>query len=107
MSNYEKPVLEMCPEYSEAIYMASGANAKDFDDNDSEGACNSIYMKGVYHPANTNGLTYMEKHGCQTCPGGNHNGCKLQANGYKADENGKNRPNWEKQGHQPDELFKN
>lgn len=106
MSNYEKPVLKMCTECSEGIYLASGASEEHSDESDSAGVCNSIYMKGVFHPSNPNGLTYMEKHGCQTCPSGNHNGCKLEGNGYEADENGKNRPNWEKQGHLPDELFK-
>ena len=106
MKDYEKPMMCVAEGSAESVYMASGASAENSDNSDSDSVCNSVYMKGVFHSANTNGLTYMEKHGCQTCPSGNHNGCKLEGNGYEADENGKNRPNWEKQGHQPDEPFK-
>ena len=106
MRDYETPMMIVVEESAEGIYMASGKSADEDISEDVSGLCNSASMKGIFRPANPNGLTYLNKFGCQTCPKGNHNGCKLKTTGYVPDTNGKNMPHWERQGHQPDELFK-
>lgn len=97
---YEKPDFCVNAGLAEGIYLSSGSAV----DTGSNG-CDSIYMQGVFHPANPNGITYMDKFGCQTCPSGNHNGCKL-ANGAAPKDKGKNKPNWERKGHTPNEICK-
>lgn len=105
MTDYERPVVRVMQGRAESIYLASGAGEEDSDQYDSDDVCNSIYMKGVFHQPNPNGLTYMDKKGCVDCRKGSANRCKLETGAYKEDPNGKNRPEWEKKGHQPNEIF--
>ena len=65
---YERPVVQVTEYTAEGIYMASG-------DQDIAGgntsACQSGYMRGIYHAplTNTYGATYhMKDRGCEGCP---------------------------------------
>lgn len=95
MNTYEKPLVEINCECAEGVYAASGS-----------GACDSIYMLGIFKKGNPGGTTYKEKHGCAGCNAYTGNGCKFSL-GKKVNDNSVCKPSWEKQGHLPDEKCNN
>ena len=109
MREYEKPMVQINEGLAESIYLASGTGEPVADSNGVK--CDSAYMKGVWQAPNYSSpkeAGYKAKFGCMGCPAFRQNACGLQtdyvesgySDSYKAD-NGKRKPDWEKEGHGP------
>lgn len=101
-NRYEKPVVEIVPDLSESVYMASGTT--DGSDSANSSKCDSKYMNGVFHNPDYSTNNNLNGSGCEGCPAVRPNGCALQLehlwDSYKADD-GKRMPSWEKEGKGP------
>ena len=93
---YEKPVVVAQNEVTEGVYAHSGTLYT---------TCSSQYMNGIYQapvggriPSGTE--TTGRKMGCQTCPGDRNWACRCEEGSYEL-----LMPQWEKDGHTPDETF--
>lgn len=106
MTNYQKPMILKEEELVEGIYMASG-------DVISGTGCNSIYMRGVYHP-NTRGQNVIDpandpdsahtllERGCEGCP---YNWGWCAVNDDNAFPGQDSRPDWERKGHRDTDPY--
>jgi len=126
MRGYVKPAVDLTEDYAEGVYAASGSIvAENGAVEESSSAaedygspkCDSIYMNGVwqapdYSAWGPEGRGYKAQYGCLGCPSYTWNGCGLgtehygnsgNAASYDVD-NGNRKPDWEKQGHLPDET---